>query len=104
MKVKLHKLGLGLAASVMLFAALPAHAINKYGCIYAVDPWDKIVKDPYGRCIRRIPTAAASARLGGRLRRMFQNAAALSPSNPLLRSAKRSRWAPTPCLISTAPS
>ncbi|MBL8259374.1 MAG: OmpA family protein [Candidatus Competibacteraceae bacterium] len=52
MKVKLHKLGLGLAASVMLFAALPAHAINKYGCIYAVDPWDKIVKDPYGRCIR----------------------------------------------------
>jgi OOP family OmpA-OmpF porin len=52
MKVKLHKLGLGLAASMMLFAALPAHAINKYGCIYAVDPWDKIVKDPYGRCIR----------------------------------------------------
>ena len=47
MKVKLHKLGLGLAASMMLFAALPAHAINKYGCIYAVDPWDKIVKDPY---------------------------------------------------------
>ena len=40
MKLKLHKLGLGLAASVMLFAALPAHAINKYGCIYAVDPWD----------------------------------------------------------------
>ncbi len=52
MKVKLHKLSLGLAASMMLFAALPAHAINKYGCIYAVDPWDKIVKDPYGRCIR----------------------------------------------------
>ncbi|HRF63782.1 MAG TPA: OmpA family protein [Candidatus Competibacter sp.] len=52
MKEKLHKLGLGLAASVMLCAALPAHAINKYGCIYAVDPWDHIVKDPYGRCIR----------------------------------------------------
>ena len=52
MKVKLHKLSLGLAASMMLFAALPAHAINKYGCIYAVDPWDKIVKDPYGHCIR----------------------------------------------------
>ena len=52
MKVKLHKLSLGLAASMMLFAALPAHAINKYGCIYAVDPWDKIVKDPYGNCIR----------------------------------------------------
>ena len=52
MKVKLHKLGLGLAASVVLFAALPAHAANKYGCIYAVDPWDRIVKDPYGRCIR----------------------------------------------------
>jgi OOP family OmpA-OmpF porin len=52
MKVKLHKLGLGLAASVMLFTALPAQAINKYGCIYAVDPWDHIVKDPYGRCIR----------------------------------------------------
>lgn len=52
MKVNLHKLGLGLAASMMLFAALPAHAINKYGCIYAVDPWDHIVKDPYGRCIR----------------------------------------------------
>ncbi len=52
MKVKLHKVSLGLAASLMLFTALPAHAINKYGCIYAVDPWDKIVKDPYGRCIR----------------------------------------------------
>ncbi|MFO1422048.1 MAG: OmpA family protein [Candidatus Competibacteraceae bacterium] len=52
MKVKLHKLSLGLAASMVLFAALPAHAANKYGCIYAVDPWDKIVKDPYGRCIR----------------------------------------------------
>ena len=52
MKVKLHKLGLGLAASVVLFAALPAHAANKYGCIYAVDPWDRIVKDPWGRCIR----------------------------------------------------
>jgi OOP family OmpA-OmpF porin len=52
MKVKLHKLSLGLAASVVLFAALPAHAANKYGCIYAVDPYDKIVKDPYGRCIR----------------------------------------------------
>ena len=35
MKVKLHKLSLGLAASMMLFAAMPAHAINKYGCIYA---------------------------------------------------------------------
>ena len=52
MKVKLNKLSLGLAASMMLFAALPAHAINKYGCIYVVDPWDKIVKDPYGNCIR----------------------------------------------------
>ncbi|MCB1777450.1 MAG: OmpA family protein [Candidatus Competibacteraceae bacterium] len=52
MKVTLHKLSLGLAASMMLFAALPAHAINKYGCIYAVDPYDKIVKDPYGNCIR----------------------------------------------------
>ena len=38
MKVKLHKVSLGLAASLMLFTALPAHAINKYGCIYAVDP------------------------------------------------------------------
>jgi OOP family OmpA-OmpF porin len=52
MKVNLNKLSLGLAASIMLFAALPAHAINKYGCIYAVDPYDKIVKDPYGNCIR----------------------------------------------------
>ena len=48
MKVKLHKLGLGLAASVVLFAALPAHAANKYGCIYAVDPWDRIVDAPTG--------------------------------------------------------
>jgi len=52
MKVKLHKLSLGLAASMVLFAAMPAHALNKYGCIYAVDPWDRIVKDPYGNCIR----------------------------------------------------
>jgi OOP family OmpA-OmpF porin len=52
MNVKLHKLSLGLAASMVLFAAMPAHAINKYGCIYVVDPWDKIVKDPYGNCIR----------------------------------------------------
>ena len=52
MKVNLNKISLGLAASMMLFAALPAHAINKYGCIYAVDPYDKIVKDPYGNCIR----------------------------------------------------
>jgi OOP family OmpA-OmpF porin len=52
MKVNLHKFSLGLAASMMLFAALPAHAINKYGCIYAVTPYDKIVKDPYGNCIR----------------------------------------------------
>lgn len=53
MKVKLHKLSLGLAASMMLFAALPAQAqVNKYGCIYAVDPWNVIVRDPYGRCIR----------------------------------------------------
>ncbi len=53
MKVKLHKLSLGLAASMMLFAALPAQAqINKYGCIYAVDPYGVIVKDPWGRCIR----------------------------------------------------
>ncbi|MBE2294983.1 MAG: OmpA family protein [Phycisphaerales bacterium] len=53
MKVKLHKLSLGLAASVVLFTALPAHAqVNKYGCIYAVDPYGKIVKDPYGNCIR----------------------------------------------------
>lgn len=52
MKVNLHKFSLGLAASMMLFAALPAHAINKYGCIYVVDPYDKIVKDPYGNCIR----------------------------------------------------
>ncbi len=52
MKANLHKLSLGLAASVVLFAAMPAQAINKYGCIYAVDPYDKIVKDPYGNCIR----------------------------------------------------
>ncbi len=53
MKVNLHKLSLGLAASMMLFAALPAQAaINKYGCIYVVDPYDKIVKDPFGNCIR----------------------------------------------------
>ena len=52
MNVKLHKLSLGLAASMVLFAAIPAHAANKYGCIYVVDPWDKIVKDPYGNCIR----------------------------------------------------
>jgi OOP family OmpA-OmpF porin len=53
MKVKLHKLSLGLAASVVLFAALPAQAqVNKYGCIYAVDPYGVIVKDPWGRCIR----------------------------------------------------
>jgi OOP family OmpA-OmpF porin len=53
MKVKLHKLSLGLAASMVLFAALPAQAqVNKYGCIYAVDPYGVIVRDPYGRCIR----------------------------------------------------
>ena len=53
MKVKLHKLGLGLAASMVLFTALPAQAqVNKYGCIYAVDPYGVIVRDPYGRCIR----------------------------------------------------
>ena len=52
MKVNLPKLSLGLAASMVLFAALPAQAANKYGCIYAVDPYDKIVKDPYGNCIR----------------------------------------------------
>ena len=52
MKVNLQKLSLGLAASMVLFAALPAQAANKYGCIYAVDPYDKIVKDPYGNCIR----------------------------------------------------
>jgi OOP family OmpA-OmpF porin len=53
MKVKLHKLSLGLAASMVLFAALPAQAqINKYGCIYAVDPYGVIVRDPYGHCIR----------------------------------------------------
>ncbi len=52
MNVKLNKLSLGLAASMALFAALPAQAANKYGCIYVVDPWDKIVKDPYGNCIR----------------------------------------------------
>jgi OOP family OmpA-OmpF porin len=53
MKVKLHKHSLGLAASVVLFAALPAQAqVNKYGCIYAVDPYGVIVKDPWGRCIR----------------------------------------------------
>jgi OmpA-OmpF porin, OOP family len=52
MNVKLHKLSLGLAASVVLFAALPAQAANKYGCIYVVDPYDKIVKDPFGNCIR----------------------------------------------------
>jgi OOP family OmpA-OmpF porin len=53
MKVKLHKLSLGLAASMMLFAALPAQAqVNKYGCIYAVDTWNVIVRDPFGRCIR----------------------------------------------------
>ncbi|HNW78952.1 MAG TPA: OmpA family protein [Candidatus Competibacteraceae bacterium] len=51
MKVNLQKLSLGLAASMVLFAALPAQAANKYGCIYAVDPYDKIVKDPYGNCI-----------------------------------------------------
>jgi OOP family OmpA-OmpF porin len=73
MKVKLHKLGLGLAASVVLFAALPAQAqVNKYGCIYAVDPYGVIVRDPYGRCIR--------------------------PSQP----AKRSPWAPTRCSPSIA--
>jgi OOP family OmpA-OmpF porin len=53
MKLKLHKLSLGLAASMVLFAALPAQAqVNKYGCIYAVDPYGVIVRDPYGRCIR----------------------------------------------------
>ena len=52
MKVNLHKLSLGLAASMMLFAALPAHAINKYGCIYVVDPYDKIVRDSSGDCVR----------------------------------------------------
>ena len=53
MKVKLYKLSLGLAASMVLFTALPAHAqINKYGCIYAVDPYGTIVRDPYGNCIR----------------------------------------------------
>lgn len=52
MKVNFKKLSLGLAASAVLFAALPAHAANKYGCIYVVNPWDKIVKDPFGNCVR----------------------------------------------------
>ncbi len=52
MKVKLHKLSLGLATSLMLFSALPAYAINKYGCIYSVDSWGHTVKDSYNRCVR----------------------------------------------------
>ncbi len=52
MKVNLHKLSLGLAASMLLLSSLPVQAANKYGCIYVVDPYDKIVKDPFGNCIR----------------------------------------------------
>ena len=52
MKVKLHKFSLILAALMVLFAALPAHAANKYGSIYAVDPFGTIVRDPFGNCIR----------------------------------------------------
>ena len=52
-KANLYKLGLGVAASVMLFSALPAQAaVNKYGCIYVVTPYDKIVRDPFGNCVR----------------------------------------------------
>jgi OOP family OmpA-OmpF porin len=53
MKVKLHKLGLGLAASMVLFAA--AARTCRSTSMAASTPsilWDKIVKDPYGRCIR----------------------------------------------------
>jgi OOP family OmpA-OmpF porin len=52
MKVKLYKFGLILAALMVLFAALPTHAANKYGSIYAVDPFGVIVRDPFGNCIR----------------------------------------------------
>lgn len=52
MKVKLYQFGLILAALMVLFAALPAHAANKYGSIYAVDPFGTIVRDPFGNCIR----------------------------------------------------
>ncbi|HRD48659.1 MAG TPA: OmpA family protein [Candidatus Contendobacter sp.] len=77
MNVKLNKLSLGLAASMVLFAALPAQAANKYGCIYVVDPWDKIVKDPYGNCIRTPYWTAAKniAECGG--------VAAVEPAQPV---------------------
>jgi OmpA-OmpF porin, OOP family len=52
MKVKLYQFGLIAAAFVLLFAALPAHAANKYGSIYAVSPFGEIVRDPFGNCIR----------------------------------------------------
>ena len=54
MNAKLHKIKLGLAASVAIQAAIPmAQAKDgKYGSIYAVDPYGVIVRDPFGRCIR----------------------------------------------------
>ena len=59
MNVKLNKSNLGLAASIMLFAALPVQAADKYGSVYVVDSWDRIVKDPYGNCVRTPYWAAA---------------------------------------------
>jgi OOP family OmpA-OmpF porin len=54
MNVRLHKISIGLAASITILAAIPTAqaADGKYGSIYAVDPYGKIVRDPFGRCIR----------------------------------------------------
>lgn len=54
MNARLHKISLGVAASVAILAAIPtANAGNgKYGSIYAVDPYGTVVRDPYGKCIR----------------------------------------------------
>lgn len=56
MNAKIHRISLGLAASVAILAAIPtaqaADGAGKYGSIYAVDPYGTVVRDPYGRCIR----------------------------------------------------
>jgi OmpA-OmpF porin, OOP family len=79
MKVKLYQFGLIVAAFVLLFAALPAHAANKYGSIYAVSPFGEIVRDPFGNCIRTPQWTPE---------RDVRNAARSSRSNHLPRSSR----------------
>lgn len=54
MKIKLNKISLGLAASIVMLAPFSPTLAQVQVDRFVVDPYDQVVKDPYDKCIQAI--------------------------------------------------